>query len=457
MNGADPPESNRFRLLDPDLQRPKKRPEFNDFVPLPVPKQNDDHIPRFLVASAIGPLVDDKIRPLSSYNVFQIERGLRHICADNIVVTELRSGDLLLKVENTKSAEKFLKATHIGIIPTKITSHKGLNTTQGRIISRNLINLSEIELTEGLIDQKVIEVKKIMRKEGDKLISTGAAIVTFDLIRRPEFIKLGWERVRVLEHIPNPMRCKTCQRLGHTKNRCRNIEVCSQCATPPPHLPCPRLFCVNCQAETHSSNDPCCPTFLKHKSVNKIKIERRCTIREAWKTYNSNPNAYQIQPPQKNITSSSFAQIVKNTTTVEKTTVNKPNNSQTNTAHKANEEDTNKNATANISAAKKTTSNNIPKSQQTNNTTTPVSPQTPTNSCTTTNSCALEIPTTSRYTATIASPLTPTRSSPINSDNELTPFSQLQAKFPDINVLITPNTYKNSLPVQNTNNYLDKS
>ena len=44
-----------------------------------------------------------------------------------------------------------------------------------------------------LKEQKVVEIYKILRKEGDIMVATGAAIVTFDFICRPEILKIGWE------------------------------------------------------------------------------------------------------------------------------------------------------------------------------------------------------------------------------------------------------------------------
>lgn len=133
-----------------------------------------------------------------------------------------------------------------------------------------------------------------MKKDEDKLVTTGAAIVTFDLIRRPEYLKLGCVRVKINEYIPSPMRCKNCQKFGHTKNRCKNPEQCRECGEITPHEPCNKKFCVSCSVETHASYESTCPSFLKHKSVLKIKIDRRCTISEAWKTYNQTPEAHQI-------------------------------------------------------------------------------------------------------------------------------------------------------------------
>ena len=81
-----------------------------------------------------------------------------------------------------------------------------LNTTLGRIFSRNIIDITEEELLLALKEHKVVEIHKILRKEGGKMVATGVAIVIFDFILRPEILKIGWEIARVDEHIPNPMR-----------------------------------------------------------------------------------------------------------------------------------------------------------------------------------------------------------------------------------------------------------
>ncbi|XP_017476052.1 PREDICTED: uncharacterized protein LOC108366233, partial [Rhagoletis zephyria] len=186
MNGVHPPNRNRFRDLDPDVnlsgkKTHGKRLRTDDFTPLPETTQNDDHIPRYLIASATGPKIGETAtgiaqvtRPLASYNVFQIEKGLKHISTDYTEVTELKSGDLLIKVSNLKAADKFIKATHIDLVPVKITSHRSLNSTQGRIFSKNIIHLTETELVEGLAGQKVIEIKKLSKLINGTETPTGA-------------------------------------------------------------------------------------------------------------------------------------------------------------------------------------------------------------------------------------------------------------------------------------------
>lgn len=296
MNGPHPTNHNRFRELDPDYHTPyqrNKRSRGEDYPILLQQDLNDDHIPRYLIITA-NDKKDSTNKPISEYNVFQVEKGLNYISKEYSDVIELKSGDLLIKVNNLKVAEKFCKATHIDLIPVTISYHKTLNTVKGKIYSKKIINHTEAELLDGLKSRKVIDVQKIMKFENDKLVPTGSAILTFDLIRRPEYFKIGYERVVVHEYIPNPMRCKNCQKLGHTKKFCRNAELCKECGQLNPHNPCDKKFCVNCSVETHTSYDSKCPSFLKHKAVLRIKLKQRCTLREAWKLYNSNPETYEM-------------------------------------------------------------------------------------------------------------------------------------------------------------------
>lgn len=211
MNGSHPLNHNRFRELGSteDLSSKSKRFRDGEFFSLPETRQCDDHIPRYLVITTnINNSNELTSKPISAYNVFQIEKGLNFISKEYTDVVELKSGDLLLKANNLKVAEKFKKASYIDTIRVSISYHKALNYVQGKIFSKKIIYLSEEELLEGLKDQKVVEIRKIMKKEEDKLVPTGAAVITFDLIRRPEYLKLGWERVKINEYIPNPMRCK---------------------------------------------------------------------------------------------------------------------------------------------------------------------------------------------------------------------------------------------------------
>ncbi|XP_055910520.1 uncharacterized protein LOC129944883 [Eupeodes corollae] len=313
--GTDPPNHNRFKILESEVilnrnKKHKRKYNGDDFPNLPV-IQNDDNVPRYIVITGLEK-EGDQLRKLSTYNPIRINRGLEHISKDILEVKSMRSGDLLLKVLNVATADKFIKCKLIDSIPVKVTNHISLNSVQGRIYSMHIKNITEEELLEELKKFKVIEVRKMMKKENDLLVATGAAILTFDQIRRPNEVKIGWLNCKVEEYIQNPMRCVSCQKFGHTKNRCTNSVICKDCCLPPPHYKCVRIYCINCNDENHTSYDPSCPAFLRYKSVNKIKADRRCTVRDAWQIYNDNPNLHQLPPPKKrNSSKPSMAEIIK--------------------------------------------------------------------------------------------------------------------------------------------------
>lgn len=272
--GTSPPHQNRFDCLESEVvlnrgKKHKRKHPVKNFPSLPA-KQNDDNVPRYIVISGLEKDKKDpnNFRRLSTYNPIRINRGLEHISSDILEVKSMRSGDLLLKVLNLATADKFIKSKLIDSIPVKVTNHISLNSVQGRIYSRLIVDISEQELMEELKKFKVVEVRKMMKREGDSSVPTGAAILTFDQIRRPHEVKIGWLNCKVEEYIQNPMRCVNCQKLGHTKNRCTNAPNCKNCCLPPHTENCTRILCINCNEESHTSYDPSCPAFLRYKSVN---------------------------------------------------------------------------------------------------------------------------------------------------------------------------------------------
>lgn len=237
MDGDESPYRNRFKDLDPGNGKNKKvknkrqRLEETEAV-FNTDVIDDRHLPRFLVATALPESANSEPKPLASYNVFQIGKGLDYISTDYIDVTEMRNGDLMIKTKDLNSAQKFIRAKYIDVVPVKISLHSNLNSTLGRIFSRRIVKMSQEELSAGVIGIKnpnVIDIKHILKRDGKNFVPTGAAIVTFNCLTRPQKISIGWEKCAVAEHIMIPMRCVNCQKLGHTKNRCRNISLCGEC------------------------------------------------------------------------------------------------------------------------------------------------------------------------------------------------------------------------------------
>ena len=184
--------------------------------------------------------------------------------------------------------------------------HKSLNTIKGIIVSPALLNDTELKIQETLSDQGVINVEQVKRMINGELKSTPKYILTFNGTYLPPFVKVAeWHRELVELYIPNPMRCLRCQKLGHTKKRCRNEkEICRRCGgedhksqecTNDPS-------CVNCGLP-HPANDNNCPAYNFRKEVIATQTRERITHFEATELvkerYHSEGRTYSFKTKQR--------------------------------------------------------------------------------------------------------------------------------------------------------------
>lgn len=275
-----------------------------------TPTQNKVDFSRFLIITNSS--TDTDKTPIANRNPIIIGKAIDAITTQYKDIKALRNGDLLIQVNKKEIADRLAKCKSLGPIPVEINYHQSLNSCQGRVYSYNIIELEEDDILDSLKKFSVTHVKKMYKIQGEKQIATGAAILTFDAPQPPKEIKMGWQILVVDPYFPNPMICKKCQRIGHTKNHCKEItSLCATCAETTPHgEECTRVFCVNCMTAEHPSKDRSCPVFIREKTVMIIKTMKRCTIKEAKEEYTNSGHLYAqyipIQKPKKSI-----AQIIK--------------------------------------------------------------------------------------------------------------------------------------------------
>lgn len=146
-------------------------------------------------------------------------------------------------------------------------------------------------------------------------------LFTFDRYQPPTTVEIARYKVKVQEYIPNPMRCRNCQLLGHTSKRCTKTKTCENCNLPPhDREQCSRTMCANC-SDAHPSSSKTCPKYLQNKEILTIKTRNKCSMAEAKRTYN------QMHPTQPTTNSTSFSERAKQalrTTLLEKHTLNTP-------------------------------------------------------------------------------------------------------------------------------------
>jgi len=291
----------------------------------------------FLIATR----TDDDSKSLAEVSPFIIKKTI-----DNTIQGEVTSckktkdGKLLILTKNLLQAEKLKNLfslpsnTPYITIPIKITEHRSLNCTKGVIYSNDLRGIDEQIILENLRSQKVDEVEKIYKYTPGQITQkterneTGLIKLTFKLTNLPEHIYIGYERVQVRPHIPPPMRCITCSRMGHTAKFCKNSAICSNCGlaahenTDQGIICSNKSNCINCTEKKlpltdHHARDRNCPVFLSHKEVQAIKTLNKVDNRTAWSIYKnrhhdgslyssaakaSSSQSNQMQPPKTTIT-----------------------------------------------------------------------------------------------------------------------------------------------------------
>lgn len=229
---------------------------------------------------------------LCKLSPFFIKKALDIISRDlKSVNVNRKTGTILIETKNNKQAEALLKITQLGMtgtspcIPVKCELHPFLNTSRGVIYSRDLLDDSDEIILDGLKGQNVIEVKRIKKINEGKLINTPLMILTFNTTIIPEYVNAGYVVVPVKLYIPNPMRCKRCQGLGHTKNWCKKEPVCVICAAIEPDHPNEKeckapIKCINCKGN-HEAFRKMCPKYKDEVQIIKIKTVDRISYPEA--------------------------------------------------------------------------------------------------------------------------------------------------------------------------------
>ena len=264
-------ESDSPYELNPSKKHKLVSPIFADQYP-ELPTSSSFKNPRFVVISST-----DKDKPISSLNPFLLKKGIEGISKEFEHVSQLRDGNLLVLVKSKKSLAD--------TCPISVKLHDQLNSTKGVVFAPCLINVPDKEIITEMQSQGVTDVYKFNKTENGKQRPSGLLLFTFDLLNPPKSLEIGLFNAKVTEYIPNPMRCKSFQLLGHTSKRCTNDPTCVNCSLPP-HSPelCTRTMCANCKSP-HPSSSKDCTEYKIAKEIITIKTKKKCSMSEAKRLY----------------------------------------------------------------------------------------------------------------------------------------------------------------------------
>lgn len=242
---------------------------------------------------------NDGNETMATVSPFVLRKCIDGVCGIINNITCLRDGTVLIHTKNAKQAARLIQLTQINSSThIKVSEHVRLNSAKGVIFKcHQLTSMTDDEILQELNDQdenliKVLEIKRITRKNGQNEIPTGTFFVTFGSPTLPEAIYAGYTRIQVNPYIPNPMICYNCFQYNHYKDNCPTADkkICLNCSGPfhtteedkickkPPK-------CVNC-GQSHASTSKQCPVFKKHKEIQTIKVLERVPFHKATNLYN---------------------------------------------------------------------------------------------------------------------------------------------------------------------------
>ena len=210
---------------------------------------------------------------LRQVDIIQANRDLeRMIGGRPNKISELNNGTLLIEVSNQQQSERMSQINQLSSLGVTAEPHRTLNTCKGTIYFQNHQNYSEQTLLEELSRFKVIEMKPMRNTRRPNTVH----ILTFDLLEVPEYVHIGWRRLRVREFIPRPCRCYKCQKWGHGSNRCRSdCPICMRCAGPYHGRECNNTVkCPNC-SQNHQASSTQCYYFKLEQETLKIQYKER--------------------------------------------------------------------------------------------------------------------------------------------------------------------------------------
>jgi hypothetical protein len=274
----------------------KKRPrslledlvELDEFVPKAIE-------PRFLIVQ----LKDGKT--FKTVSPFAQKRGLLHIAGEVKHSKCLRDGSLLVEVASCAQSKKLQSATMFDTMPINVTAHKSLNSSKGVVFCHDLLEIDVKEIVQELSSQHVVDVVRVSSRKSGTEKPTPLLILTFGTPKLPEFVFAGYLRLVVRPHIPNPLRCFTCQIFGHSSVDCKRKPVCGKCAEEG-HLTasCNNSFCCASCGAAHPVWSRDCPQWQMERKIMEIKTVENISLFDARKRVKS----------QNNFASKSFANAV---------------------------------------------------------------------------------------------------------------------------------------------------
>ena len=230
---------------------------------------------------------EDEAVSFRKINVFWPTKYLRTICGGTGLEIETpANGSLIVKTQTRAQTKALLKCTSFCEKAVTVSLHPSRNTTKGTIFAPELRFMSEDEILDGLRVEGVSHVRRLTTFRDGQRRDTSLLVITFDTTNLPDTLLAGHIRYQVRVFIPNPLRCFTCQRFGHSSKFCKQAPRCQKCGEAPHgDAACSApVKCLSCNSTEHNTSSNQCPIWKREKEICAVKVTNGVTYQQARRT-----------------------------------------------------------------------------------------------------------------------------------------------------------------------------
>lgn len=237
---------------------------------------------KFLIIQRI-----DKNATMATVSPFVLSNSIIKAIGETRELRKLRNGSVLVRTKNQKQAKLLMKMNELTKgINIKVIENVKLNQSKGVVSCFDLKHANDAEILEELKTQGVIDLTRLKKRVGKDLINSDSILFTFKTTSPPEYLKIGYLRVRVRLYIPQPMRCYNCNKFGHSAKECKVEQICRNCIElKTTNHECKQIVCSNCYSIEHAAWEKICPKYKEEWDIQTIKTRQKIPYAEARKIY----------------------------------------------------------------------------------------------------------------------------------------------------------------------------
>lgn len=220
----------------------------------------------------------------AGWSPIQLTKQVHKELGEVVRASKTRSGALLVECVDEEQQSRAVKITEFCGQNVKCVVGQDKELIRG-VITGIPVDDSMEELVASIRNVKVKEAKRLKMKRDGVLKDSLSVLLTFDEMRLPQKVFIGFMCYDVRMYIPPPLRCFKCQRYGHVAAVCNGKTRCSKCGGEHKYGECAQgatQKCCNCGGN-HSAAYGGCEVFKRMREVQRIKVEQGMSYAEAVK------------------------------------------------------------------------------------------------------------------------------------------------------------------------------